>query len=136
VWSWLELSGPHTQVDNHAAQPPVRCLDLDLRPNGWTDCVRLSGCTFGDVISLCARSVWKRYTDGAEREFLATPAMHGIKDQPVQGLELTLYEDGSLKRVSLSGCTVEQALQFCRFMVQFDALADNNWLNPDEEQDD
>jgi hypothetical protein len=53
-----------------------------------------------------------------------------------KALELTLYEDGSLKQVSLSGCTVEQARQFCRLIIQFDALADNDWLNPDEEHDD
>jgi hypothetical protein len=28
------------------------------------------------------------------------------------------------------GCTAEQALQFCKFIVQFDPLADNNWLDP------
>jgi len=115
----------HTQVDNRSVQPPVRCLDLSLRPNGWTDHIRLPGCTFADVVRLCARSVWKRYPDRAEREFLATAAIQAIKDQPIQALELKPYEDGSLDQISLSGCTVEQALQFCRLIVQFDALADN-----------
>jgi len=33
-------------------------------------------------------------------------------------------------------CTLEQALLFCRLIVQFDALADNHWLNPDDEHED
>ena len=126
----------HTQVDNRSAQPPVRCLDLDLRPNGWTDRIRLSGCTFADVIRLCAGSVWKQHPDRAEREFLATPAMQAIRDQPVEALELKLYEDGSIEQISLVGCTAEQALQFCRLIVEFDALADNHWLDPDDEHED
>jgi hypothetical protein len=126
----------HTQVGSRPGQPPVRCLELDLRPNGWTDHVRLSGCTFADVIRLCARSVWKHNPDAAVSEFLAIPAVQAVKDQPVQALELKLYEDGSIEQVSLVGCTVEQALQFCRLIVQFDVMADNNWLNPDEEPED
>jgi hypothetical protein len=47
----------HAQVDNRSAQPPARCLDLDLRPNGWTDHIRLSGCTFADAIGLCVGDV-------------------------------------------------------------------------------
>jgi hypothetical protein len=126
----------HTQVDDRSAQSSVRCLDLNLRPNGWTDHIRLSGWTFGEVISLCSHSVWKRYARRAEHEFLSAAEMEGVKDQPVEALELTLYEDGSLERVSLSGCSVAQALQFCRLIVQFDAMADNHWLDPDGEHED
>lgn len=125
----------YPQAGIHPAQPPVRCLDLDLHANGLTNSIRLSGCTFADVLSLCARSVWKQYAYIAEGKALAKPAVQAIKDQPIQALELTLYEDGSINHVSLSGCTVEQALEFCRFIVKFDALADNHWLD-DEEADD
>ena len=45
------------QVDNRSAQPPARCLDLDLRPNGSTDHIRLSGCTFAYAIDLCVGSM-------------------------------------------------------------------------------
>jgi hypothetical protein len=88
-------------------QPPqstLQCLDLELQADGRTDSLRLSGCTFADVIHLCARTVWKKCTDSLEREFLTKPTIQAIKDQPIQAMELKLYEDGSVNHISLYGC--------------------------------
>lgn len=109
-------------------------LSLRLRPDGWTESIKLSGCTYADAIHLCAPGAWQNQAEAMTRDFLAQPAMQAIKDEVIETVELELHEDGSLSHITMHGCSVEHAFELCRFIVKFDVLA-TNWLTPYDEQD-
>lgn len=131
-----ELTGrdarTQNQVGDHLVRPR-RTLALGLRADGWTDTIALSGCTLADAIRLCAPGAWHEQADGLQRRFLADPTHRTVAGTLVGGVELTLYEDGALRRVALVGCTAEQAVTFCRFLVKFDVMVSRNWLDPLDE---
>jgi|SRR5215470_1367857 len=81
------------------------CLDIQLHANGRTEKIRLSGCTFGDAVHFCAPGLWQEYASGLERE-LANPAWQAQRYEPIDSVELVLYEDGSVQEIRLRGCTV------------------------------
>jgi hypothetical protein len=90
-------------------------LEIELHASGRTEKIRLSGCTFGDAVHLCAPGLWQGYGDELERE-LAGAAGRELRDQSIDSVELVLYEDGSLQEIHLRGCTAEQAGMFGRII--------------------
>jgi len=93
--------------------------------------MRLSACTFGQAVQLCAPALPKGPSEDWAREhargFLTHPACAVAKGASVHAAEL--HYERKLRRIRLVGCTVEQALLLCEFVVEFDALADNHWLD-------
>jgi hypothetical protein len=116
--------GPN--VDSSLPQPEV-----ELNPNGTKRSMRLSACTFGQAVQLFAPALSKGAGEDWAREhargFLAHPACVVAEGESVHAAEL--HYGLRLMRIRLVGCTVEQALLLCKFVVAFDALADNHWLD-------
>jgi hypothetical protein len=87
------------------------CLEIELHATGRTDKIRLSACTFGDAVHFCAPGLWQEYASELERE-LGNPAGQALRNQSIESVELVLYEDGSVQKIRLRGCTAEQARMF------------------------
>jgi hypothetical protein len=105
-------------------------LTIEADPDTKAKRVGLPRCTFAEAIRVCAHPLWHEGADSVASGFLDHPASQTAKEQPIHATDLTFHTDGSLKQIRLSGCTVEQALLTCAFVVKFDALASNHWLDP------
>ena len=109
-------------VASSARQPEVAWY-----PNGSKKSTRRSACTLIEAVRLCVPDAMKGARDGYVNGLLAHPAWEVAGHQALRAVEL-FYGRG-LERIRLEGCTVEQALLFCRFVVEFDPIADNHWLD-------
>jgi len=114
-----------------ASDPTVasstRQPEVELHPNGSKKSMRLSPCTLIEAVRLYVPGVMTGARDDCVSGFLVHPAWEVAGHQAMRSAELH-YSRG-LKRIRLDGCTVEQALLFCRMVVDFDANADNHWLD-------
>jgi hypothetical protein len=106
-------------VDSTVGSPGL-CFELDLHPTGWTESIRLSGCTFREAVQVCAPALWQVYAVDVVRE-LALPASQEAANQPIDGVELTLYEDGSPEKIRFYGCSTEQSALLSRIAVKLPA---------------
>jgi hypothetical protein len=104
-------------------------LRVDVDADDRVKHVGLPRCTFAEAIRLCAHTLSHDDADSVASRFLGHPASHAAREQSIHAADLTFHADGSLKQIRLSGCTVEQALLACAFVVEFDALASNHWLD-------
>jgi hypothetical protein len=104
-------------------------IGVDVEADGRVKRVGLPQCTFAEAIRLCAHPLWHDDADSAASRFLGHPASQAASEQSMHAADLTFHADGSLEQIRLSGCTVEQALLACAFVVKFDAMASNHWLD-------
>jgi hypothetical protein len=94
------------------------CFELDLHPTGWTKSIRLSACTLREAVQVCAPALWQVHAADIVRE-LTLPAGQDAANQPIDRVELMLYEDGSPEQIRFSGCSAEQSALLSRIVVEF-----------------
>jgi hypothetical protein len=97
-------------------------FELDLHPTGWTKSIRLSACTLREAVQVCAPALWQAHAVELVRE-LALPASQEAANQPIDHVELTLYEDGSPEQIRFYGCTTKQSRLLSNIAVKLPATS-------------
>jgi len=114
-------NGGSGDVGGPTVASSTRQPEVELYQNGRKKSMRLSPCTPIEAVRLCVPDLAQGARDDYVSAFLAHPAWEVAGHQAMRAAELH-YSRG-LKRIRLDGCTVEQALLFCRFAVDFDVNA-------------
>jgi hypothetical protein len=118
---------------SHDTEQLERCLEIELREDGWAKLIRLSGCTLRDARELCQLAVGKEpvpmtgHDSGPD-----TGTAVDVRDhQSLRCLEIDLEEDGTVHLIRFSGCSLEEARELCRLVVEVDPLV-VSWLEPSD----